>query len=162
VTTYFTGELTVIMWVNIIAFQAASSSLFFCTDQNTNNELRLQLVATTNKLNFYTKPNNAFVANIQATSYTIPTGTTWTHLAVTLSATSSKIYADGVQVATGTGGTAPDTPKCYIGGAPNYAVYSNANYDEIKFFSRALSATEITADYNTGSLNSFVTAIAAA
>jgi hypothetical protein len=77
-------------------------------------------------------------------SYGIPTTGTWTHVAVVKNGSSFTYYSNGQAVATST--TTADMPACpfQLGGDPGYPDFGAATLDEVRLYSRALSATEVT------------------
>jgi prepilin-type N-terminal cleavage/methylation domain-containing protein len=106
--------------------------------------------------------NSGLSSSVQSLTGTtnILTGT-WYHVAMNWNATTMNIYVNGVLDATATRTTGPlnwanGTEKLYIGHA-NASVSSGYNWyngwmDEIAFFSRQLSPTEIASAYQRGAL----------
>jgi hypothetical protein len=76
---------------------------------------------------------------------------TWTHLAGTYDGATLRLYVNGVQVSSRalTGSITVSTNALQIGGDSIYGQYFSGNIDEVRVYSRALSATEIQRDMNT-------------
>lgn len=76
---------------------------------------------------------------------------TWTHLAGTYDGVTVRLYVNGVQVASlaKTGTIATSTNPLQIGGDSTYGQYFQGRIDEVRIYSRALSASEVVADMNT-------------
>ena len=79
----------------------------------------------------------------------IPAGT-WTHLAGTYDGATHRLYVNGIQVAqlALTGAIATSTGPLKIGGNAIWSEWFNGQIDEVRLYSRALSAVEIQADMN--------------
>ncbi|HEU0274611.1 MAG TPA: LamG domain-containing protein [Candidatus Udaeobacter sp.] len=77
---------------------------------------------------------------------------TWTHLAGTYDGTTLRFYVNGVQVSSRaqTGAISISTNALQIGGDSIYGQYFSGIIDDVRVYSRALSATEIQHDMNTG------------
>ena len=77
----------------------------------------------------------------------LPVGT-WSHLAVTFDGTTLRLYVDGTQVSsTAVGGTVlTSTGALRIGGNAIWGEYFKGMIDEVRVYSRALTATEIQRD----------------
>jgi hypothetical protein len=73
---------------------------------------------------------------------------TWTHLAVTYDGTTIRVYVNGTQVATRaqTGAMATSTSVLRIGGNSVWSEFFQGLIDEVRIYSRALTAAEIQAD----------------
>nr|WP_233566894.1 LamG-like jellyroll fold domain-containing protein [Cohnella endophytica] len=88
-----------------------------------------------------------------STSTAFPTGV-WKHVAVTLSGTTGTLYVDGVQVATNASMTLKpsslgNTNLNYLGRSQYSGdAYLNGGLDDFRIYNRALSATEISALFN--------------
>jgi hypothetical protein len=87
---------------------------------------------------------------------TISTGV-WTHIAVTWTSGTGAVafYVNGSASGTATGSTSitANTDDCCIGAKPSGSEFSNffnGIMDEVSFFNSALSASDITAIYNSG------------
>jgi hypothetical protein len=84
-------------------------------------------------------------------SANIPTGD-WYHLAQVLSGTTGRIYVNGALTASSSLMTPPTNAvrsACWIGSSDATTFFANAAYDEIKFYSRALSPAEVLTDAQT-------------
>ena len=80
----------------------------------------------------------------------LPTNT-WTHVAMTYDGTTLRLYVNGAQVATRaiSGSIVTSTGALRIGGNASWGEYYAGLIDEIRIYSRVLTAAEITADMNT-------------
>jgi fibronectin type 3 domain-containing protein len=80
----------------------------------------------------------------------IPTGS-WSHLAATFDGTTQRLFVNGAQVATraSAGSILTSTSAAKIGGNSIWGEWFSGLIDEVRIYSRALSATEIQADMNT-------------
>ena len=87
-----------------------------------------------------------------------PDMNTWVHVAATEDGTTTRLYRNGVLVASSSphsGSIAPDNTKVCIGSGANDASlacnseFVNARIDDVRIYGRALSAAEIQADMNT-------------
>ncbi|HLF70803.1 MAG TPA: LamG domain-containing protein, partial [Dehalococcoidia bacterium] len=76
---------------------------------------------------------------------------TWTHLATTYDGSVLSLYVNGVLVSSRTVGGAimVSTGKLRIGGNAIWGEFYKGRIDEVRIYSRALSAAEISADMNT-------------
>lgn len=80
----------------------------------------------------------------------------WHHLAFTVSGANTTIYIDGASAGTNTNGTAMFLDDLAVMGDPaNSANYLNGSMDELFVCNRALSSTEISSLYNSGSGNQY-------
>lgn len=104
------------------------------------------------KIRYAIKYNGSAEQLIDGTA-ALPTGS-WQHVAVTLSGTTGRLYVNGVQVGQNTNMTLKpsslgNTTQTWIGRSQYADPYFNGLIDEFKIYNRALSATEILAQYNT-------------
>jgi hypothetical protein len=77
--------------------------------------------------------------------------TTWSHLAMTWSGSTLRLYVNGSQVATRSTGTTmtATTGPFRIGGTSVATAWFRGLIDEVRYYNRALSAAEIAADMTT-------------
>ncbi len=77
---------------------------------------------------------------------------TWTHFAVTYDGSSFRFFTNGVLVRTTTNVTAikPSTGNLRIGGNSVWGEFFSGLIDDVRIYNRALTATEIQTDMNTG------------
>jgi hypothetical protein len=76
----------------------------------------------------------------------------WTHVALTYDGSQLRLYVNGVQVASKARAGAIQTPgsnPLWIGGNVPYGEYFRGVIDEVRVYSRALSAGEIQTDMAT-------------
>jgi hypothetical protein len=76
---------------------------------------------------------------------------TWTHVAATYDGATLRLYINGAQVATTSiaGSIAATTGALRIGGNSAWGEYFAGMIDEVRIYSRVLTAAEITTDMNT-------------
>lgn len=128
-------------WTRIFDIGTGTSSYMFLSPQPGGTGLRFAI----------TTGGNGSEQQINSTT-AFPTGV-WKHVAVTISGSTGKLYVDGVQIATNTSMTLNpsslgNTTQNWIGrsefsGDP----YFNGQIDDFRIYSRALSASEISALY---------------
>ncbi|MFC5530541.1 DUF5695 domain-containing protein [Cohnella yongneupensis] len=126
-------------WTRIFDIGSGTSSYMFLTPQPGGAGLRFAI----------TNSGNGAEQRISSTT-AFPTGV-WKHVAVTLSGSTGTLYVDGVQVATNASMTLNPsslgaTTQSWLGrsqfsGDP----YFNGQIDDFRIYSRALSASEISA-----------------
>ncbi len=126
-----------------------SSSGSWALQTGTNNNLRVFLATS------QTDPGNNYVDTV-ANSWN--TFGTWRHVVMTYDGTQPqasmvKIYIDGVATASTVTGTLPSTLQnstgsFSIGSFPGLGRTFNGAIDQVKLFSRALTASEVAAEYN--------------
>lgn len=106
---------------------------------------------STNRL-IYLFTNDGTTAFVGSSTNAIPNDTNWHHCVVTRSGTVGKIYIDGSDV-TSTGslrsGNLDGATSFYIGSNGSSEEF-NGYLDEVGFWKRALSSTDVTAIYNSG------------
>jgi hypothetical protein len=111
----------------------------------------------TNGLWLYPYDNSLFLFTVrngggEFLSVTPPSLNTWHHVCGVLNGSSSVLYIDGSVAATGTlpalGSSGGDSPS--IGSFHNAAGFINGHIDEVAIFTSALSASDVTAIYNSG------------
>jgi prepilin-type N-terminal cleavage/methylation domain-containing protein len=84
-------------------------------------------------------------------SYVFPTNA-WSFVVVTKSGTNFNYYLNGTVVASTTSSNTITSNPFYMGGDPNYAPdgYMTGAIDDVRIYTRTLSAAEVTAMYNGG------------
>jgi hypothetical protein len=77
---------------------------------------------------------------------------TWTHLATTYDGATLRLYVNGTQVGSAgvSGAIQTSTLPLRIGGNSIWGEYFSGKIDEVRVYNRALSATEVSADMNSG------------
>ncbi len=95
-------------------------------------------------------------ATITITGSTAITASTWYFVTGTFDGTNLNLYVNGSSDATAvsnSGVIATNSKPFYIGDAPKGAAhtYFTGNLDDVRFYNRALTSTEVTALYNSGS-----------
>lgn len=146
---YFSSnEFSVIAWVKPYSFDNWGRVFDFSNGQALDNFLLAYTDGTSCKASL------SFIASHVTFSSTL-TSNTWYHLAATVNGTSGKLYVNGVESTT-SGDPLPITKvKRWINYFGKSAWSSdppaNADYDDIKFFSKTLTQQEVIYDYLTNS-----------
>jgi hypothetical protein len=141
--------MTVEAWVN--ADVAPSNWRSAVIKERGTNSLTYQLAASSNSSN---RPaGRVFAANGVRTlnGGTRLVAGAWTHLATTYDGATQRLFVNGVQVATQaqTGAITATTNALRIGGSITMSQYFDGRIDEVRIYSRALSAGEIQTDMAT-------------
>lgn len=142
------GDFTISCWVKLASI-GTFARVFDFNVGNTNTTMYLtpRASSSTGPVRFALKVNGTS-QNIEGTS-ALPTGV-WTHVAVTLSGTTAKLWVNGSVVGTNTAMTFKPsslgvTSVNYLGRSPSSSdPYLNGTIDEFKIFGRALLPSEIT------------------
>ncbi len=153
---YFTGDFTVMLWFKINAWSADWAFLFDFSNGSSgwidNVNAHYALYGSSTAFN-----PSMFVMSGTAQSYGeylsfVFQTSQWYHVAVRLSGTTGAIYVNGASLGDRAGILVPRNLTRrynYIGGNPSVGQgYANADFDEIRIYNRALSASEIAADYS--------------
>lgn len=144
---YFNGDLTIEGWVYVRSHNDWARLLDFGNDANSDNVLLALSDGTSGRPSFWVYSGSSW-AGITAPN-AIPLNQ-WVHLAATLQGTTARLYVNGVQVASGALPVPHNIVRTrnYIGRS-NWAhdAYANAQFDEIRLWSRARSQAEIQRDY---------------
>lgn len=143
-----TGDFTLLAWVKVIQLKSNAQIMDF-GNTGPNNNLQFSLSKDlTGKPYVYHRDNSASWECVSPTALIL---NRWYHLAAVLQGYSFSLYIDGVLVCNDPSvqnrPTAVIRQRCMIGRS-NWAseVDANADYDELKIYSRALSQTEILYD----------------
>ena len=138
-----TGDFTVSIWGN--ATTKADYGALIGNNIGSGG-LIMWRVATSNLFQCYIG-NDVFT-----TTYTIPFDDTWHHYLIKRSGTNVTVYVDGVSVATGTSSaTLASGSISYIGNQPHNSRRWSGSITEVSIFDYALSASQVTQLYGTGS-----------
>lgn len=146
---YFSGNLTISLWTKYIQFKADSRIIDFSNGFHMNNFIIAIDATGILRMRYYI--NDTF----HDTTYSLNALTLnkWEFLVFTLNGTIGAIYINGIK------GNDYDMlipenlvrSNCYIGRMVSYhsADYDvNAEFDDLKFYNRVLSKTEIDEEYN--------------
>jgi TM2 domain-containing membrane protein YozV len=137
-----TAAMTVSAWVYPTASQSGWRTIvqrqvdaYFLHASNSAGALRPAGGGTFNGTNTYVGGPSAIAVN------------TWTHLAVTYDGATIRLFVNGTQVATTpqTGSIETNTNPLRIGGN-TYGEYFQGRIDDVRIYSRALTATDIQSD----------------
>jgi hypothetical protein len=143
---YFNAEFTILAWIRVKRCNRWSPFLY-CVGATSTADTFDVSVTFGEMCAVTTVSVHSGLANLMSDELHVVSR--WAHLAVSVKARSIQIYVNGVRVIKdgrikSLRGVMRD--RCYFGGLPNL-YYSNADFDEIKFFDRALSRAEIINDY---------------
>nr|WP_233566685.1 DUF5695 domain-containing protein [Cohnella endophytica] len=127
-------------WARIFDFGTGTSNYMFLAPRAGGSGLRFAITTSGNG------------SEQQLNAPVLTTGS-WTHVAVTLTGSTGRLYVNGALVATNTSMTLKpsslgNTTLNYIGKSQFGDPYLNGAIDDFTIYSRALSATEITSLYN--------------
>ena len=142
-TTAFTWSAwfycTAINRYNIIVDTATNSSFF--------NGYEIFVVNTTNKIRFA-----SYSSTDSIDSTTVVAANTWYHVAATHESGSDKLYVNGSLEASGSAGNfnVSDAANLRIGSSSLFSLYHQGLIDEVSFFNSALSASDVSSIYNSG------------
>lgn len=147
---YFTSEFTITVWMYAVDYSAGQSwprILDFGNGQSQEN-----IAISYSMLSKQGVPSFGMVNPViyKEASYPITTGK-WYHFALSVNSTTAALYINGISISTGTL-SSPVTPisrSSNYFGKSNYATDSpsNAVFDEIKFFGKALTHQQVIYDY---------------
>lgn len=142
-TTAFTWSAwfycTAIDRYNIIVDTATHSSFFFGYE--------IFVVNTTNNIRFASYHSNDYID-----STTTVAANTWYHVAATHESGSDKLYVNGTLEASGSASnfSVSDAANLRIGSSSIFNLYHQGLIDEVAFFNSALSASDVSSIYNSG------------
>jgi hypothetical protein len=144
-----TGDLSIVCWINLNVTNA--NQAIISNDSNSSSAGINLYVHSSNQLRFA-----GGSAGTQVTGATSKfTASTWYHVAVVKSGANCSLYVDGVQDgSTQTDwGTIDGQAQATIGAQYSGSAYGddfNGKIDDLAIYKRALTTTEITALYNSG------------
>lgn len=151
-----TSTITLSAWIKTPASLVNYGTIIGKRDASAseaNYVLRTGTGATNDELEFYFYANSSW--QVYTTSATNLATNTWYHIAVTYNGSTPVIYVNGIaQASSCTSGTCnvamvADTNALSIGRPGDYgAQYWSGIIDSVKIFNRALSAGEVSAEYN--------------
>lgn len=129
---------TIAAWIKATSFADSNGKTVAGWGNDSGGELSELAVSTNSKIEFHGNGNDVLG------STTLQTGQ-WYHLTATVtSAGAVKLYVNGVQDGTGTVSLNTTEANCKIGRQPNFdGQYFNGLIDDVRIYSRVLSATEI-------------------
>jgi uncharacterized protein len=146
------GDFTVALWVNLTA--ATQWSRIFDFGSGTSSYMFLTPRSSAGGMRFAITTGGAGAEQTINSTTPLATGT-WKHVAVTASGTTGILYVDGVEVARGGSVTLRPsslvtTSATYVGRS-QYAndPFLNGQVDQLRIYSRALSATEVRSLFQT-------------
>ncbi len=142
---HLTTGMTLEAWVNMTGGQSWRSVVF----KERSGGMTYALYAT----NGSNRPTGQIYAGAEQSATgtaAVPTST-WTHLATTYDGATQKLFVNGAQVASRaqTGSIIASTGALKIGGNAIWSEWFKGTIDDVRVYSRALSATEIQTDMAT-------------
>lgn len=152
--TFGTSPVTLVAWVK---FNTGSLGAFGGIISQGLDSFELNK-SNLDKLRLEMKYADATVKRAEESTASLTEAGRWYHVAATFNPSdgSAVFYVDGVQKTTSyvdvqAGGTLKDsTSSVYIGTRSTGSLWLNGSIDEVRLYSRALSADEITSLYNQG------------
>lgn len=151
------GELSISIWAKTDNITEFGTTILTTTPDVASDRFQININWSGNPVN-----TNIFdYGNISSGRLVSPTSTpifdTWEHYVFVKSTSGSfmKIYKNGVQIASKSGGASISNKakKLVIGGSPANGEHTDqffkGSLDDLKIFNRALSATEVLTIYNT-------------
>jgi len=142
-------DFTISTWVKVTSFATWQRIFDFGTDTTNYMFLTTQYTATAPnnaKLRFAIRVNSAAEQSVNCTT-ALATGV-WTHVAVTRTGTTVRIYVNGSLAGSGTISGSPadlgTTTLNYLGKSQFGDPYFDGALDDFRLYSQALSASEIT------------------
>lgn len=147
---YFPGpSLSLMAWVNVQVFVSESRFVDCGNGPLADNVFYALTISNTTKP-YFTIFNNATNVGYADATTTTPTNT-WFHVAVTYDDSTIVMYQNGIVIRTGASGPPRSVVRnqCYIGRSDwNPNNLADAYFDEIAFYNRALSQTEVIYNMN--------------
>jgi hypothetical protein len=152
----FTTAFTIPLWIKFESLPGTNTDMQWVAKWNAGANKRAYRFGVQNVSGSYFMRlgvSSAGTATVEGSYAWTPTTGTWYHVAVTWNAGAYVFYINGVNVASGTttGVTSlfNSDETFYLGRSGDGAYYDGLE-DEVPVFNRALSATEISALYNSG------------
>ena len=150
-----TGDFSVQTWVKT-SFRGGSFNDYIISKSNVGNDAQFVLSYNAGGTGFPSFLMSDGTTNSLASGTANLADGIFHHLAGVREGTTLRLYVDGVQVGTATTPSlvnATSANNVVIGGRdnPDFDPYFNGIIDEVQFFNRALSASEIQAVFNAGS-----------
>jgi DUF1680 family protein len=145
------GDFTVALWVNLAA--ATQWSRIFDFGSGTSSYMFLTPRSSAGGIRFAITSSGAGAEQTINSAAPLATGT-WKHVAVTAAGTTGILYVDGVEAARGSVTLRPSslvtTSATYVGRS-QFAndPFLNGQVDQLRIYSRALSATEVRSLFQT-------------
>ncbi len=140
-------DFTVATWIKVNAFVTWQRIFDFGTGTSTNMFLAAQGPAGAGRLRFSIRSSTVAEQNTDST--VALTAGAWTHVAVTRSGTTVRIYVNGVLAGTGSATLSPAdlgfTTQNYLGKSQFTDAYLNSTLDDFRIYANALSESELAA-----------------
>jgi len=133
------SELTLMSWVKPSSYGASNQNII----SKGNNAYRIRMT-TSGKIWYYLKNNQGDTVTATVSSPIIPLND-WTHVVLTYSGSTIKVYANGVSVHSNSwsGEIASPSTNLYIGTYSGTSEFFDGLIDEVKIYDKALSTQEI-------------------
>jgi hypothetical protein len=156
---YFSGSFSVIGWLKVYTCLNNARFLDCATGPYADNIVFAYTTATNCQpyMNVFTGSTSQ--PRLLGSSV-CPTNGSWVHLAISVTGTVAQGYMNGQPMLTNGNVNSPQSVSrtaCFIGQSNFWAsgdMWANADFDEIKFYNRGLSQSEVQYDFN--SIRSFV------
>ncbi len=140
-------DFTIATWIKVNAFATWQRIFDFGTGTNNYMFLSAQGPAGAGRLRFSIRSSSVAEQNTDST--VALTAGTWTHVAVTRSGTTVRIYLNGVLAGSGTATLSPAdlgfTTQNYLGKSQFTDPYLNSTLDDFRLYAHALSQSELSA-----------------
>ena len=157
---YFSGSFSILAWIKLVSLTHGARLIDFGTPTASYCNVVVQMVSA------LTPQPCFFITDSGGQSSTVTTGflfdlNKWYHIGAVLNGTDLYFYIDGVLQGSRSGLITPPNymrQNCYFGrsawhGGGDYD--ADAYFDEIKFYSRALTQAEVQNDMNIFNSNTF-------
>ena len=146
-------DFSIATWVNFESYPPVQAGLV-CKWQTSTGKRSWMFYVQSNELRLVTSPSGTWTGSLGGVSWT-PSNGVWYHIACTfdVSAGSVIFYLNGSQLGTAQNGLATSiyngTSDVVVGGNSDNYLFDGV-MDEVGIWSRALSASDVTALYNSG------------
>jgi hypothetical protein len=138
------GDFTVSMWINLSSTAGTNPRTFAMVDSG--NSLNLQLGYTSTNTYPFIRVNGSSVNATQS----LGTGS-WKHVVYKMEGGTRTVYINNTEYSTSAGGPSADTTFSAIGAGGDVTWSTNGLIDEVQVYSEALSDSEVSTLYNSGS-----------
>jgi hypothetical protein len=148
-----TGSFSASTWVNFNTIGSAEQQII-CFNTTANLELSLNTNSNIGKVVMRIYKSGASPENVYLISTTTLSANTWYHIAITHNNGSWALYVNGTSEDTGTQTLTQPTTNIYLGERLNNSQYLDGKIDQVRFFNKALSSSEVTTLYGESNTSS--------